>query len=299
MDSFIETDQVLDDNASTYEADAPTKEQKLRFTGYKLKLIDLGTKMDKPTGWLTKQKTDAKNGMLAKLFPLSNALVCFANNKSDDLMLANVKLSKSEQKELSDTDLLAYSKQVIDIARENLCDPPIPNITEETVVALETDRNAFQQKRIDRDMLFEDKAVDKAEFNCLRVEMNRLLCDELDPSIENYRLTHPEFVAHYFKARQLTKTPHHANDVLGYVIDEISGEPVAYGKVTLEGLDLSTEITEKGTFRFKSFPVGKNTLIIENIDYQTQRVSVSRYAPEHCKLNIKMVTLPVEKTEMV
>lgn len=299
MDSFIETDQVLDDNASVYEADAPTKEQKLCFTGYKLELIDLGTKMDKPTGWLTKQKNDAKNGMLTKLFPLSNALVCFANSKSDDLMLATVKLSKSEQKELSDTDLLAYSKQVIDIARENLSDPPIPNITEEALVALETDRNVFQQKRIDRDMLFEDKAVAKAEFNSLRVETNRLLCDELDPSIENYRLTQPEFVAHYFKARRLTKTPHHANDVLGYVTDEISGEPVAYGKVTVEGLDLSTEITEKGTFRFKSFPVGKNMLIIENIDYQTQRVSVSRYAPEHCKLNIKMVTLPVEITEMV
>ena len=166
-------------------------------------------------------------------------------------------------------------------------------------MALETDRNAFQQKRIDRNMLFEDKALAKAEFNRLKAETNRLLNDELDPSIENYRLSHPEFVAHYFKSRRMTKIPQHAYDVLGYVTDEITGDPVSYGKVRVEGLDLSTEITENGTFRFKSFPVGKNILIIENIDYQSQIVPVSRYAPEHCKLNIKMIPLPVEKTEMV
>ena len=120
MDSFTESDKVLDKNALVYEADAPAKEQKQRFTGYRLDLVDLAEKMDKPTRWLTKQKHDAEKALLAKLFPFSNALVCFANRKSDDLMLANVKLSKSEQKGLSDTDLLVYSKQLIDIARENL-----------------------------------------------------------------------------------------------------------------------------------------------------------------------------------
>ena len=48
MDSNIESEQVLDDNSSVHEADAPTKERKMRFSGYTLGLIGLAARMDKP-----------------------------------------------------------------------------------------------------------------------------------------------------------------------------------------------------------------------------------------------------------
>ena len=88
-------------------------------------------------------------------------------------------------------------------------------------------------------------------------------------------------------------------DVLGYITDEISGDPVTYGTVSVEGLDLSADITANGTFRFKSFPAGDHRLIIKNIAYETKSVLIRRYEPEHCKLNVKMVPVPVEETVLV
>lgn len=299
MDCYKETDKVLDKYAVIYETDVSTKDQKLIFTGYKIALIGFAQKMDKPTAWLTEDKCVVKNAILAKLHPFSNSLVCFANSKSDNLMLEKVKLSKSELQHLSESNLLVYSQQAIEIARANLTELPPFAITEDSIVALETDRTAFAQRRTDRIMLLEDKAVARREFNRIKKETNRFLKDELDHSIEKYRKSHPEFVNHYFKARKMPKIVRRSYDVLGYITDAVSGEPVSYGTVWVEGLDMSTAISENGSFRFKSFPAGEYRLKIENMAYKTFYVTIRRYAPEHCRLNLTMELLGVEQTQPV
>ena len=104
---------------------------------------------------------------------------------------------------------------------------------------------------------------------------------------------------HYFTARQTARTNYRHNDVLVYLTDEDSGVPISLGSVSVEELELSTDITPNGTFRFKSFPAGEYTLRIENIGYKTLLVPIRRYASEQSKLHLNMKAVPLAEPHPV
>jgi hypothetical protein len=200
---------------------------------------------------------------------------------------------------LNENNLLIYTHTCIEIARANLAGLVNFSITEEGIMALEADLTVFETKRYQRRLLLDDKKKAQAVFVLTKRKINHLLKDELDWSIESYREAQPDFVNHYFTARQVVKGIHHPYDILGYLTDEATGNPISLGSVLVEGINLSVDITENGTFRFKSFPEGEHRLVIENINYKTLYVTIRRYASERSKLHLKMVAVPIEETQPV
>ncbi len=297
MDSFQDTDKELDLNAGIYDTDTATMALRSQF---KLDLTGLkgyAEKMDQPTEWLTREKNDAKQVLLTNLYPFSVDLVRFANSKSDEKILDKVKMTKGNMWHLNENDLLIYAHICIEIARENLAGLVNFSITEEGILALEADLTLFETKRYQRRLLLDDKKEARAEFVLTKRKINNLLKNELDWSIESYREAHPTFVNHYFTARQVAKGIHRPYDVLGYLTDEATGKPISLGSVSVEGLNLSVDITENGTFRFKSFPEGEHRLIIENINYKTLYVPIRRYASERSKLSLEMIAVPLGEAQ--
>ncbi|MCZ4695702.1 hypothetical protein [Ancylomarina euxinus] len=293
LDSYQEVDQVLVLNSSVYESDAPTKEEVTRFTGYKTGLFALSEKMDAPAEWLIVNKHELKNTLIARLFPFSNNLVCFANSKSDTLILEQVDISKSVLVNLSEVNLILYTEENIKIAQENLAQLTDYGITQESITSLQIDLTAFLKNRTDRLLLMEDKNKAKTAFYNLKKETNHFLRTVLDRSIERYRQSHPDFVNHYFAARHTAKGIQHPYELLGYLSDEANGQVIGEGKVFAEELGLSAAISPTGTFRFKSFPTGDHRLRIESIGYKTLYVPVRRYESRPCKLYINMQAIPL------
>jgi len=299
MDSYQETDKVLDDNAAIYDADTATKALRGLFKTDLIVLKGYAEKMDQPTAWLTREKSEAKQILLMSLYPFSVDLVRFANNKPNEKILDKVKMTKGNMWNLNENDLLIYANQCIEIAQANLEGLASFSITEEVITALQADLTVFETKRYQKRLLLDDKKEAQAAFVLTKRKMNRLLKDELDWSIESYREAQPDFVNHYFTARQAAKGIHRPYDVLGYLTDEATGESISLGRVSVEGRDLAVDITENGTFRFKNFPGGEHRLIIENINYRTLTVPIRRYASERTRLHLKMVAVPLKETQAV
>jgi len=299
MDSYQETEKVLDANLSIYESDTATKGLTGVFKTDLLALRGYAEKMDQPLAWLTREKKEVKQELIVNLYPFSVDLVRFANSKDDEKILDEVKMTRGNIKQLNETDLVIYSNKCIEIARDNLAELENFTITEENISALDTDLSAFQKRRSQRVLLLDDKKAARKEFMRIKKRINLLLKDELDWSIESYREAQPDFVNHYFTARQTAKSNHRPYDVLGYLTDAVTGEPISLGSVSVEGLNLSVGITENGTFRFKSFPAGEYRLKIENINYKTLYVPIRRYASERSKLHLKMVAVPLEEAQPV
>jgi len=299
MDSYQDTDKVFDDYAGIYDTDTSTTALRSQFKLDLTALRGYAEKMDQPTAWLTREKSDAKQVLLTSLFTFSVDLVRFANSKLDKKILDKVKMTKGNMWHLNENDLLIYTHTCIEIARANLEGVASFSITEESITALEADLTVFEEKRYQRRMLLDDRKEAQKDFVLTKRKINRLLKDELDWSIESFRKAQPDFVNHYFTARQVAKGISRPYDILGYLTDEATGKPISLGSVSVEGLNLSVDITENGTFRFKSFPEGEHRLIIENINYRTLYVPIRRYASEQSKLHLKMVAVPLEEVQPV
>ncbi len=299
VNSYIATDQLLVKNKSYYETDVTTKAEVETFSGALASLLSYSNKMDEPIGWLVADKNALKESVISQVFHVSNALSCLADSLSDSLMLQKVYISNAELRRLSEIKLIGYTTQAIDICRAHLDELAPYGISEAELVNLEADFATFEKDRADRKILMDAKKDDKKEFNRLKKEINSLLTKKLDRRIENLRASQPEFVSQYFSVRKAGRPMHHAYDLLGYITDEATNKPIAYGSVTIEELDMKADITQTGAFRFKTVPSGKYRLKVENMDYKTLYVTITRYAPEKLKLNLEMEALPVEQRQPV
>ncbi|WP_282126692.1 carboxypeptidase-like regulatory domain-containing protein [Marinifilum flexuosum] len=294
LDSFVQTNTALTENASIYETNVNTKAQADQFASDLEQLLNLKEEADQPVKWLIGEKNAVKKSLIDKLYLVCNGLVCYANSVSNSEILGKASVTKYVLTSFSELKLIDFYKQIIGIARQHVADLPAFGVSEESIAAVETDSKAFEQKRADLILLKEDKATARDEFNRLLKKINKLLNYKLDYSIENLRATHPDFVNYYFAARQKAKGVQRHYDVLGYLKDKASGEPISLGKVSVEGMDLATHITANGTFRFRHFPEGEHRLVIENINYKTLYVSIRRYASERSKLHLEMEAIPLE-----
>ncbi len=294
LDSFAETNKVLTENLVCYESNLTTKAQVDLFSSSTIELTNLKEKIDQPTAWLTEEKEQVKIEVCDKIYFISNGLICYANSISDNNLLAQVNESKSNLIRFSEVNLIAYCDLNIEQAKAHIADLGPFGITEPVIDDVETILGKFKQNRSDRIKLRDDIKEANVSFKKLKKKTNSLLNGKLDHSIQNLSVSYPEFVNYYFAARQKSKGVQHHLDVLGYIKDKSTGEPIALGTVKVEGQDLSTHITENGTFRFKHFPEGEYRLVIENINYKTLYVSVRRYASERSKLYLTMEALPLE-----
>lgn len=299
VNSYIGTDQLLVKNISCYETDVRTKEEVESFSALLASLLSCANKMDEPTGWLVADKNVIKKSLISQLYPVTNALECLDDNLSDGLMLEKVLISNAELRRLSQIKLIAYIKQAISICRAHIDELTPYGVSEAKLVRLETDFASFELKIEQYKILMDAKKEDKKEFKQTKKEINVLLNKKLDVRIKILKESHPDFVNQYFSMRKASKPVHHSYDLLGYVTDAETGKPIAYGTVSIEELDTKTDITQTGSFRFKTIASGKYRLKLENMDYKTLFVSITRYAPEKLKLNLQMETLPVAQAQPV
>ena len=298
LNAYSEIERVLDDHLAVYEIDSYTINALIIFKEYLSKLKALIAIEEAPYGWLQNQKKKSKASLLLKTLPLITAMICYANYKHDSRLRSEIDMTKSNLYYINEINLMTYVRLLIDRAKLTLNAPGKLAIHPDCIDDLEQHLNVFKSKRSELKLYLADKKNAGAEFKKNKQAMNVFLKEQLDFFIEGYRKKAPAFVNHYFAARSMGKPTYRHINVLAYVTDEATGEPISYGKVSVEELDRSTHITAKGHFRFPKFPEGKFVLKIEHLDYETLRVPIHRNASEHVKLLIKMKRLFVAKVPM-
>tara|TARA_R110001583_G_scaffold63217_1_gene185265 strand:+ start:11534 stop:12460 length:927 start_codon:yes stop_codon:yes gene_type:complete len=295
LNAYSEIEKILAANVPVYKNDSFTIKAIDIFKDYLYKLRRLIEIKDAPHAWLQDQKKKRKANLLLNTLPMINAMVRYANYKHDSQLRSEVNMTKSNLYYINEINLITFVRLLIARAQRTLNAPAYIAVDPDCIISLEQSLNDFESKRSQLKMYLVDKRKAGSEFNKNKQVLNVYLKEKLDFFIEGYREMAPAFVNHYFAARAIGKPIYRHIDVLAYVTDEATGEPIPYGKVSIEELRLSTKVTAKGHFRFLTLPEGEVVLKIENYGYETLWLPIRRYAVEPVKLQIKMTALPLPK----
>lgn len=293
LDAYSEIEKLLDANISVYENDKHSIKVLVIFKEYLSKLRKLIAIKDVPYDWLQDQKKKSKTRLILKTLPLINTMICYTNYKHDNQLRLKIDLTESNLYYINEIELMTYVRLIIDRAQTTINAPAYIAVDPDYISDLEQNLTVFESKRSKLMMHLADKKNAGSEFKKNKQALNVFLKDQLDRYIEVYRKKAPDFANHYFAARAKEKPIYRHIDVLAYVTDETTGEPIPCGKVSVEELGRSTHITAKGHFRFPKFPEGEFVLKIENWGYETLWVPIRRDASEPVKLLIKMKSLSI------
>ena len=62
--------------------------------------------------------------------------------------------------------------------------------------------------------------------------------------------------------------------LVGHVVDEKSGEHLPYVTIQIKGTDIGTITDETGHYFLKNLPVGKQTVVVTYVGYETEELPV-------------------------
>lgn len=291
-ESFQKIIDLLKSYSLSFESDEMTKRQITSFTAMYAELAPWRIKMEQPTQWITREKNEGRKLLTPQVWVLTVAANRFANAQKDEKLLDTVRKSKSEIRNMSQTDLVIFANCLTDLAKAN-AEAFVPfSITAEFITEYDILLGNWESKIGERHLLLNEKKIAKGNHKVLLSDMTQFLNNKLDWSIESYSQKQPDVVNDYFAARKLPKSPVHHIDLRGLIIDATNEEPVTLGVVTVVETGEMAKITAKGHFNFKHFPEGEFTLKIENLAYKTIMITVRRYAEEHLYLTIKLEAKP-------
>lgn len=191
-------------------------------------------------------------------------LIAFAKINNDSKLLADVKISKTELRNLSDMALISCADLVHKRAEEKLSLLESYGITTATQSQQKDRRNTFlgmvnapRTEKVKQSQITShiSDLFDKAEQ----------ILKKLDALIDIIHLTQSEFYEVYQKARKIQLTGKSSITLRGTVLQAASGEAIIGATVTitaidatpaLEGGQLTKVSAEKGGFNVKSLPDG-------------------------------------------
>jgi len=84
----------------------------------------------------------------------------------------------------------------------------------------------------------------------------------------------------------------------GFVTDSTNGEQISYANVVIKGSRFGSTTNNRGYYYIPSIPVGKHTVLISFMGYQTREIEVIITKDEIIQLNVKLSPVPVQMQEL-
>lgn len=103
-------------------------------------------------------------------------------------------------------------------------------------------------------------------------------------------------LAALFLAFGFTDATAQERTIRGTVTDDVSGAPVSFPQVAVQGTTIGTVGGEDGTFTLRGVPAGEVALVVQRIGYQTRRVPV---AADQSTVDVNLVTDYLQVDELV
>lgn len=151
----------------------------------------------------TENKINKENILTSLVFKIASALYVLGIKTKNPDLAASVKMNKTEFSSLRDPLLLNKSSQTIILAREEITNLTPYGITEETLTEAESALTDFQSAISDQTSEHSRMVSERELLRQKFYKVSKMLDDELDPLMELFEETEPEFYAEYKNARMI------------------------------------------------------------------------------------------------
>lgn len=149
----------------------------------------------------TADKTAKEEALINHAIKLANVLFVFAVKTKNNALKEEFKLSKSYLENLRDTDLLNKSNQIINTAQSYVTDLASYGVTEETLTDVQTAYDECAAAFNAQAEKMAKKSSEREKLTNLFNDADSILYDELDPMMELFIESNPDFYNAYQSAR--------------------------------------------------------------------------------------------------
>ena len=158
-------------------------------------------KQDIPTSGITGDKSATRDALEDVLFLTSEALGVLGHTTEDRTLSALVKLSASALEQMSAEELSTRAQNVLAEATARATDLARMNVTQANIQELDQTLQAFNAAREEPRTATVARAVHRETLGTLSRQAASLLRNQIDPLVNLFRRTNPDFVAGYRGAR--------------------------------------------------------------------------------------------------
>lgn len=200
----------------------------------------------------------------------------FAKSTDNVELYYNSKLSLWKIKRLKDSGIMSLSSTIKSILKKNLKQLEDYGVSQEAIDGYESKiANYIRYRAKPRTHIAERKTA-TASLKQLFVRLSAQFYEQIDNNMLQYLLKEPEFYNNYRNTRNIYDKPTRSNALMGKLVDEQTGKPLQYVKVSVSFAPESGEkdkyrtTTAKGNFLFKRLPTGVCKVSFDKSYYQSK-----------------------------
>ena len=225
----------------------------------------------------------------------SQKLSAYARLTNNEVLLKEVRFTKSDLKEANETLLKDYAKMVYDRAQSNLGSLGAYGITEETQTVLINSINSFNASVIKPRLGITEKSDATRQLAVLFKETGIVL-EKIDSVINILMLKQPNFYNRYKEIRRVVVTGTGSVALKAKAVQLPGGTPLKGVKFTFKpdgGMitgtgELSKKTADKGIFYLKSIPEGTYKVKITRTGFKEKEVTVSVVPGEMAQVYVEL-----------
>lgn len=144
--------------------------------------------------------TSASEKVVAPLYAVIKALELYFTKQNNTVMIAELHITRTEITRATYKAIAASEKSVIKIARENLTNLAVYNVTEEQLATVEANMQQLTTANTVLEAYQEERKAKREELEAL-IEEGKELLYEMDMVVEIVSLTHPDVYKGYTEVR--------------------------------------------------------------------------------------------------
>jgi hypothetical protein len=197
---FKTVDAYLDDNQTIWNSMAPMAAAAQHLKSQIAALDVAAQKQETPTG-ATADKGAARDALEDVAFLMCQALSVLGHNGSDQDLLARTNLSSSDLQRFPDDELANRATTILADANARKTDLAALQVTQANIDELTQSLTRFNAAKVSPRIATAERAVQTQSIPQLIRQANATLRNQIDPMVNLFRRSHPNFVAGYRGAR--------------------------------------------------------------------------------------------------
>lgn len=193
--------EVLTNNSNIHSSIPVIGEALSSLTSIINSIEEVNFDFRKATKGSTSVKIDKEEKLIDTASRLANVLYVYAVRTNNKALQTDFKVSKSDLEKLRDTDLPNKANQIINSAESHKEELVNYGVTDDTITAARTALDEFNSAFNSQAEKMAERSADREKFTGLFEDADSVLYNELDPMIELFMDTNPEFYNRYQSAR--------------------------------------------------------------------------------------------------
>jgi DNA repair exonuclease SbcCD ATPase subunit len=260
LNMYRTNEKHIADNASII-ADNPAFQT--AFNKFKANIAAIQSVAQQKSAALTgvaADKANARQALCKLTANIAGFVYAYAAANQNETLKQEMNFSLTALQRTRDEALAPRCQNIHDKAAANLDALADYGVKKAHLTNLQTAINDYSSKTMNPRAAISGRKTATTNLAALFKENDRILKDQLDKLIEQFREAHPDFVQTYHSTREIVEPPTTTTQLRGIVTDKSAGTPIKNATVTIVELGKSTLTGAPGKYSFKSIPNGQYTV---------------------------------------